>query len=100
MVLLFILNCLLSAFLGYVIGRWSDNYLNLWLKDPAWAPHHWIYGFLLMVVGYIYFNDSLGLWIFSFGVGLFVSDLKDFLDLKFWGKDNKDKSKIKFWHID
>ena len=100
MLVLNIVNFLLAAFLGYIVGRWSDNYLNFWLKDPAWAPHHWIYGFLLVIIGAIYYKENLGWWIFSFGAGLFVSDLKDFLDLKFWGKDNKDKSQRKFWHID
>ena len=100
MVILNILNFLVAAFLGYVVGRWGDNYLNIWMKDPAWLPHHWIYGLILMIVGLFYFKNNLGLWIFSFGVGIFISDLKDFLDLKFFAPDNKTKENRKFWHID
>jgi hypothetical protein len=99
MMVLDVLNFLLAAFLGYLIGRWGDYYLNFWLKDPP-APHHWIYGLIIMIIGAFYFKDGLGLWIFSFGAGLFVSDLKDFLDLKFWGRDGKTKESRKFWSID
>jgi len=94
------LNFLVSGFLGYIIGRWADNYLNIWLKDPAWAPHHWIYGLILMVIGIFCFKNNLEIWIFSFGLGLFISDLKDFLDLKLFEPDGKSKETIKFWHID
>lgn len=100
MAILNIVNFLTSGFLGYLLGRWGDNYLNFWMDDPAWAPHHWIYGAILMAVGLIFFKNNLELWIFSFGAGLFVSDLKDFLSLKFIGKDNKIKSQRRFWHID
>ena len=91
MIFLNILNVLAAAFLGYLLGRWGDNYLNFWLKDPAWAPHHWIYGAMLMVVALFFFKNNLELLIFYFGAGLLISDLKDFLDLKFIGKDNKIK---------
>lgn len=88
------------TFLGYLLGRWGDYYLNFWLKDPSWAPHHWIYGFILVIIGIFYFKNNLGLPIISFGIGLFISDLKDFLDLKFIGPDNKNKNQRRFWHID
>jgi hypothetical protein len=100
MLILNIINFLVAAFLGYLVGRWSDNYLNFWMKDPGWAPHHWIYGAILMIVGIFYFKNNLEIWIFSFGAGLFISDLKDFLDLKFFGADKKNKENRKFWHID
>ncbi len=100
MVITNIIRPLLSAFLGYLIGRWGDNYLNFWLKDPAWAPHHWIYGLILMIIGFFFFKNNLELYIFFFGAGLFISDLKDFLDFKFIGKDNKKKENVRFWHID
>jgi len=90
----------LAAFLGYLVGRWGDYYLNFWLKDPVWAPHHWIYGLVLIIIGVFFFKTNLGLWAIFFGAGLFVSDLKDFLDLKFIGKDNKTKKQRKFWNID
>jgi hypothetical protein len=100
MIILNTINFIAAAFLGYLLGRWGDYYLNFWLKDPNWTPHHWIYGLILMIVGLFLFKNNLGLWIFSFGLGLFVSDLKDFLNLKFIGKDGKEKSQRKFWHID
>jgi len=100
MIILNIINFLIASFLGYILGRWSDNYLNIWLKDPIWAPHHWIYGLILMIAGIFFFKDNLGLWAFSFGLGFFVSDLKDFLDFKIFSKDEKTKETRKFWHID
>jgi len=100
MLILGIVNFLLAAFLGYLIGRWGDYYLNFWMKDPSWAPHHWIYGFILVIIGPLLFGNDFGLWLACFGFGLFISDLKDFLDFKIIGKDNKDKSQRRFWHID
>jgi len=100
MAILNIIITFIACFLGYIIGRLSDYYLNFWMKDPNWAPDHWIYGLLLIIAGILLFRASLGLWIFSFGAGLFISDLKDFLKLKFWGKDGKNKWQRKFWHID
>lgn len=94
------ISLLVALMLGYLLGRWSDYYLNFWLKDPSWAPDHWIYGFILMIAGLFYFNNNLGLWMFFFGAGFFVSDLKDFLRLKFMGPDNKAKEQRRFWHID
>lgn len=90
---------LVSAFIGYLIGRVGDCYLNPLLKDPAWAPHHWIYGVMIMIIGLIVMENNLvGLWLFSFGLGHFISDLKDFVDLRFIGADKKGKTK--FWGID
>jgi len=100
MTLLHTLNFLVAGFIGYIAGRWGDNHLNFWVKDPHWAPHHWTYGLLMVIVGIFCFKGGLGLWIFSFGLGLFVSDAKDFKDLKLWGSDGKEKHKVKFWHID
>ncbi len=93
----------LVGFVGYVIGRWGDYYLNFWVGDRAWfncLPDHWIYGLILMILGLTLLKKDGGLYFFSFGTGLFISDLKDFLNLKFYGPDNKDKSQRKFWHID
>ena len=100
MIILNILNFLAAGFLGYLIGRWSDSYLNIWIGDPAWLPHHWIYGLILMIIGIFFFKNNLEIWIFSFGLGLFISDLKDFLDLKFFEPDGKTKEDRRFWHID
>lgn len=91
---------IIIIFLGYLVGRWSDNYLNIWIGDPHWLPDHWIYGLALMAIGIFFLKGDLEIPVFAFGSGLFISDLKDFLDLKFYGSDGKDKSKIKFWDID
>ena len=99
MLILPILVIFISAFAGYVIGRWGDNYVNFWIKDPAWIPDHWIYGLALMIIG-LFLKGEYKFAIFSFGFGLFVSDLKDFLNLKFYGSDHKDRDKKRFWHID
>ena len=100
MLVLDILNFCILGFVGYLIGRWGDNYLNFWIGDPSWTPDHWIYGSLIMIVGLFVFKGYLELSVFSFGLGLFISDLRDFLKLKFYGSDNKDRTKTKFWHID
>lgn len=93
-----ILLFFLFAFLGYLVGRWSHYYLNVKLKNPKWAPHHWIYGLILIIIGLNFRQDVFGLPTFSFGVGHFVSDLKDFLNLKFIGPDEEGEKK--FWGID
>lgn len=86
------------AFGGYLLGRWGHYYLNIWLKNPKWAPHHWIYGLVLIIPGLSFFKYYyLGTLMFSFGAGQFISDLKDFLQLKFIGPDEEGK-KI-FWGI-
>jgi hypothetical protein len=90
---------LIAGFVGYIVGRWADNYLNFWIGDPHWTPDHWIYGLLLMILSFFFFG-SWWLYVFSFGLGHFISDLNDFLHLKFYGSDNKDKSQRRFWHID
>lgn len=85
-------NYILTAIIGYFIGRLSHIY-----GGDLPGPHHWIYGFLLFFAP-IFFKNFLGFLILSFGIGLFISDLKDFVYLRFWGVDDV---KIKrFWHID
>lgn len=86
------------AFVGYVFGRFCHYYLNRWLKNPKWAPHHWIYGLILIIAGIIYIEQKLGLVALTFGAGFFISDLKDFLKFKILSPD--DMSKHKFWGID
>jgi len=100
MIILNIVNFFVSAFLGYLLGRFGDNYVNIWIGDPSWLPHHWIYGALLMIAGILFFKNNLEIWIFSFGTGLFISDLKDFWNFKFFTPDGKTKETRKFWHID
>ncbi len=80
-------------FLGYAVGRIS-HILGGHLK----APHHWIYGLILIIVGLIYRHSFIGILGLLFGFGLFVSDLKDFLALKFYGVDKPGPKK--FWDVD
>ncbi|MFA6190314.1 MAG: hypothetical protein WC711_02240 [Candidatus Staskawiczbacteria bacterium] len=91
---------LASGFLGYIIGRLGHYYVNFWIGDPNWAPDHWIYGLILMIIGLAFFSDNIELLIFSFGAGVLISDLRDFCKLKFYGSDNETKESRKFWHID
>jgi len=81
------------AFIGYAIGRISHMY-----GGNIKAPHHWIYGLILMLSGLFFNKYSLGVATFCFGTGLFVSDLKDFLQLKFFGVDEHGPKN--FWGVD
>ena len=89
---------LFSTFAGYLLGRFGHAYLNVWVGNPSWAPHHWIYGAILMIVGLIFHNKPWGWLVFAFGIGHFVSDLKDFWELKFIGPDVEGPTN--FWVID
>ncbi len=93
-----ILFFVIAALIGYLLGRWSHYYLNMKLNNPTWAPHHWIYGVMLMLLGLFFYQHLLGQLSFSFGIGHFISDLKDFLQLKFIGPDEEGEKK--FWGID
>lgn len=86
---------LIAGFLGYIIGRLS-HILTKWFNPNS--PHHWIYGLLLIILGVIYWQQPLAKYAFSFGVGHFISDLKDLLELKFIGPDEEGPKK--FWGID
>ena len=81
------------AFLGYAIGRIGHilgGHLN--------APHHWIYGVILTIVGAFFLHAEWGSWLIAFGIGYTLSDFKDMLALKFWGRD--DPGPKRFWGID
>lgn len=82
------------AFLGYIVGRTGHKYFNVWLKDPIWIPHHWIFGLIIVLIAIWY--DIF--WILFFGIGLFISDLNDFFEFQFFSKDGLGSKK--FWHID
>ena len=89
-----ILFYILIAFIGYAIGRIGHIY-----GGHLKTPHHWIYGIILMVVGLTIFkSNSLGLWVFSFGFGHFISDLSDFLNGEIIGPDKEGQRR--FWGID
>ena len=90
--LIILSSSLISAFIGFAIGRFGDKYgghLN--------APHHWIFGLILIVIGIIYVNNWIGMLSLSFGIGHFISDLDDFLHMRIWGID--EPHEWKFWSI-
>lgn len=73
---------------GYLVGRIGDYYAGHW--DFF---HHWIYGVILLIPG-ILFHEYF-LW---FGIGLIISDLKDMIEFKIFGPDDKETKN--FWGID
>ena len=80
---------LLSAFAGYVAGRVGHIF-----GGHISGPHHWIFGLILAVIGF-FLNFYI---LLAFGIGVFISDLKDCLEFKFWGVD--DVKVKRFWGID
>ncbi|MFC1789742.1 hypothetical protein ACFLYY_02060, partial [Patescibacteria group bacterium] len=61
-----ILIYILVAFVGYSIGR-----IGHVKGGHLRAPHHWIYGFILIFWGIFFYHNSLALFAISFGGGLF-----------------------------
>jgi len=88
----------MSGFIGYILGRICHYWLNPLFNNPDWAPHHWIYGLLIVVYGW-YATGLYGLLIAAFGIGFFVSDLRDFLNGEIIGPDD-DTEPARFWGID
>lgn len=87
-----ILAFLFFTFIGFALGRLGDKWgghLN--------GPHHWIPGLVLMIGGGMYWQQFWGIMAISFGIGLFVSDLNDFLHGRIWGVD--EPHEWKFWSI-
>ena len=84
--------------LGYVIGRIGHCYVNVWMGNPPWAPHHWIYGAVMIPMGHYFLTGAMGLLVLSFGIGHIISDLKDFWALKFISPDPEGKKT--FFYID
>ena len=78
---------------AYAVGRIS-HILGGHLK----APHHWIYGMLSLILGVVFIHRGLGPYLVAFGIGHTISDLKDMIELKFYGVD--DVKENKFWGID
>ena len=79
-----------SGFLGFAIGRIGDKYGGHLL-----GPHHWIYGIILILVGTVFYSYTFGVAAIFFGAGHFISDLNDFLNLRFYGYDIPHK--WRFW---
>ena len=80
-------------FAGFAVGRLGHIYWG----DKIDAFDHWIYGVMLFVPGMVYENRFM-FFVFAFGFGLIISDLKDFVNLKWRGPDQVEVKK--FWHID
>lgn len=88
----------LSLSLGYILGRVGHCYLNVWIGNPYWLPHHWIYGAALIPASYYFTSSIFGLILLFFGIGHLVSDFKDFFHLRFFSPDEKGPKR--FFHID
>ena len=84
---------ILSAVVGYLLGRVGHRWLNVWIKNPRWVPHHWLYGLVLAVAG----GFSSEAWLFCVGVGLFISDLRDAAKLYVFRPDAPQDG---FWGFD
>lgn len=81
------------VFAGFAIGRVGHI-----LGGHMNTPDHWIYGILAIIVGTFLYKHDWGKWLIAFGIGHTVSDLKDMLNLKFYGPDKVEVKK--FWGID
>lgn len=92
------MTTLIILFLGYAAGRFGHKYLNVWMKNPTWAPHHWIPAVFIVLLGLMFPENPYRWYLVAFGSGLFVSDLKDFLHFRFFEPD--DDSPKRFWGID
>ncbi|MDD5342467.1 MAG: hypothetical protein PHI73_03990 [Patescibacteria group bacterium] len=92
------LPLIIVAFISYLIGRWSHVWLNDWAGNPTWAPHHWIYGALLIILGLTFRKKMVGKMMLAFGAGLFLSDLIDFLHFRILSPDPLGEKH--FWGID
>ena len=84
---------LIIGFAGYAMGR-VGHMMGGHLK----APHHWIYGAVLVIGGVFFWSHWIGIVAVVFGIGLFISDLKDFTQGKWYGVD--DPGPKRFWGID
>jgi len=88
-----IIFSLLSAPVSYAVGRIGHVF-----GGDINGPHHWIYGAVLIIAGASFWYDFWGLLAIFSGGGLFISDFKDFWDLKFYGIDEPGPKR--FWGID
>ena len=90
---------IIIAFIGFAIGRFSDKYggylEKIWIIP---VPHHWIWGVLLIIIGIFFRSSFWGISCISFGIGHFISDLNDFLHMRFFGEEPPHE--WSFWNID
>lgn len=83
----------LIIFAGFAIGRIGHilgGHLN--------TPDHWLYGIAAIIIGVVFYSSKWGQAFIAFGIGHTVSDLKDMLNLKFYGPDKVEVKR--FWGID
>jgi len=85
----------IALFLGFALGRFGDKYLGylewIWFIP---VPHHWMWLLLPLAIfgGYWILKRKtpgsfLGYFLLLFCIGLFVSDLNDFLNMRFFGPE-------------
>ena len=84
----------LTGLLGYLIGRVGHMFLG-----QVTFMHHWYLG-LAISLGSLYFRKDQWWWalVFSFGVGMTVSDLDDMLHFRIWNSDTPGTPS--FWGFD
>lgn len=89
------LSNLLIAFVGYSAGRIG----HIFGGNIVFMPHHWIIGIILVFISlFLPKKNKIKMPFFYFGLGLFISDFKDFTYLRFWDPENV--KLIKFWGFD
>jgi len=85
------------GFIAYFLGRIGDRY-----GGHLEGIHHWIYGAILMVIGFGFISPvTHPYWYIVFvasGAGAFISDLNDFFHLRIFGPDEKETNN--FWDFD
>lgn len=92
------LDYVVALLAGFTAGRIG----HIFGGQIMWIPHHWIFGLLVVFVGvvcvFIKKIKYLGIILVFVGLGIFVSDFKDFLQMRIWEPD--DAPIIKFFGID
>jgi len=83
---------LVVGFLGYAIGRIGSilwGYMDI--------MHHWVPA--IFIIGISPFLQKHWWWVLvlAFGIGFLISDLDDFINLRFWGVDTAEP---RFWGVD
>lgn len=85
---------ILIVFSGFAIGRLGHIY-----GGHLRVPHHWIYGVVMTVGGGAVWRNTFGIFVVLFGIGLWISDFKDFQKLKVDLNPDPPENK-RFWGID
>ncbi|MBU4221964.1 MAG: hypothetical protein KKA10_10140 [Euryarchaeota archaeon] len=82
------MNLIIYFIAGYAVGRIA--HMHGGRSTPS--IHHWIPGVLLIIIGW------KSVPVMLFGLGLVVSDLNDFMNLRIYGIAKVEK--YSFWGID